>query len=203
MKYKQFIVGFVTCVILLSVIFVSGFAEDALTVVLNRFPIFINGQEEPVEAYNINGFTFLKLADVGKAIPGTTIKFNEIDERIEINIVEASLPETMDESEVMSMSTAIEYDSVTGLPVGAEYVENEKDGRKYKTIQYNNKIFISESDMKDIYGIKYIRNLNSLNIVYGKDEQEVTVDFMQRENVLKVNTRGYINIALFNQIIGE
>ena len=202
MKYKQFVAGFAICLILLSAIFITGFAEG-FTVLPNPYPITLNGAEISVEAYNINGFTFLKLADVGKAIPGTTIKFNEIDEAIEINSVEASLPETIDESEVMSMSTAIEYDSVTGLPVGAEYIENEKDGKEYKTIQYNNKIFISESDLKDIYGIKYIRNLNSLNIVYGKDGQEVTVDFMQRENVLKVNTRGYINIALFNQIIGE
>jgi hypothetical protein len=170
-----------------------GVFAEGLTVLLNPFPIIVNGINAEIEAYNINGRTFMALGDTAKCF-NATAKLNETTKVIEV---------TTNESEVKNMSTAIKYDSVTGLPIGAEYVENEKDGRMYKTIQYNNKIFISESDMKDIYGIKYIRNLNSLNIVYGNDEQEVTVDFMQRENVLKVNTRGYINIALFNQIIGE
>jgi hypothetical protein len=109
MKYKQFIAGFVTCVILLSAIFITGFAEG-LTVLLNPYPVTINGVEIAVEAYNINGFTFLKLADVGKAIPNTTIKFNEIDKRIEINSAGSANPtsEQITSSEGVSlMSTTI------------------------------------------------------------------------------------------------
>ena len=153
MKYKQFVAGFAICLILLSAIFITGFAEG-FTVLPNPYPITLNGAEISVEAYNINGFTFLKLADVGKAIPGTTIKFNEINEVIEINSAEASLPETMDESEVMSMSTG---ETIKYTPDGIEARQYKgmytvSIGRfklKYKDTEYK----LSPASDRDGYSI--------------------------------------------------
>jgi hypothetical protein len=202
MKYKQFVAGFVTCIILLSAIFISGFAEDALKVVLNRFPIFINGQETAVEAYNINGFTFLKLADVGKAIPGTTVKFNEIDERIEINSAGASLPKAMDESEVESVSTTIEYDLNTMLPVEAEFVEYKGCD---KAVSYNGNIYISRSDLSRKFGIKSVYlNVKAHEETFKKDNSTVVIDLEIAENHF-LNSVGtpFFNINLFNELIGE
>ncbi len=62
----------------------SGFADDILNVALNPYPIFFNGQQFPVEGYNINGFTYLKLADLDR-LHNTTTSFNQTEQRIDIN----------------------------------------------------------------------------------------------------------------------
>ena len=64
-KYKQFMIGFLVGALVFSLSPV--FAEGELNIMENPFPIFINGKMERVEGYNINGYTFLKLADFGKA----------------------------------------------------------------------------------------------------------------------------------------
>jgi hypothetical protein len=206
MKYKQFIAGFVTCVILLSAIFITGFAEG-LTVLLNPYPVTINGVEIAVEAYNINGFTFLKLADVGKAIPNTTIKFNEIDKRIEINSAGSVNPtsEQITSSEgvnTMSIAAAIEYDSITGLPVGAIYIENEKNGKQYKTIQYNGEIYISIVDLKNIFGIQNMF-VDGFGIRFTKNEQLIPVDSNDKSNHFFAGSRLYYKKILFENYMGE
>jgi len=201
MKYRQFVAGFVVCLILLSAIFISGFAEG-FTVLPNPYPITLNGAEITVEAYNINGFTFLKLADVGKAIPGTTVKFNEIDERIEINSAEASLPEIIDESEVESVSTTIEYDLNTMLPVEAEFVEYKGCD---KAVSYNGNIYISRSDLSRKFGIKSVYlNVKAHEETFKKDDSTVVIDLEIVENQF-INSVGtpFYNINLFNELIGE
>jgi hypothetical protein len=80
-RYRQFIIGLLVGAMLFSEIGV--YAEDILNVLTNPFPVVINGQAVQIEAYNINGFTFLKLADVGKALD-STVYFNETEKRIEI-----------------------------------------------------------------------------------------------------------------------
>jgi hypothetical protein len=203
MKCKQFAAGFVTCLILLSAIFISGFAEG-FTVLLNPYPITLNGVEIPVEAYNINGFTFLKLADVGKAIPGTTIKFNEIEKKIEISIEEASLPKAMDESEVESMSTTVatEYDYETKLPIGAEFVE-------YKScknaVRYNGNIYLPLEDLSK-FGIRYhFSDIKTRITIFKVDDEFLEVDTSSTSGNYFLNASGkvFYNANLFSGIIGE
>jgi len=78
---KKFIIGFIVGALMFSIIPVM--AQEGLTVVPNPFPVVIDGVVTEVEGYNINGYTFLKLADFGKA--GLTVKFNETDKQIEIS----------------------------------------------------------------------------------------------------------------------
>ena len=78
---KKFIIGFIVGALMFSIIPVM--AEGELSVVPNPFPVLIDGEVAEVEGYNINGYTFLKLADFGKA--GLTVKFNETDKQIEIS----------------------------------------------------------------------------------------------------------------------
>jgi hypothetical protein len=78
---KKFIIGFIVGALMFSIIPVM--AQEGLTVVPNPFPVLIDGEIAEVEGYNINGYTFLKLADFGKA--GLTVKFNETDKQIEIS----------------------------------------------------------------------------------------------------------------------
>ncbi|HYE82191.1 MAG TPA: hypothetical protein VEG39_08495 [Clostridia bacterium] len=96
MRNKQFIAGFLTCLILLSAIFITGFAEG-ISVLLNPYPILLNGQPVEVEAYNVNGRTFLSLGDMVKLVGGTA-KLNEVTKQIEISMLE---------SEVATMDTVI------------------------------------------------------------------------------------------------
>jgi hypothetical protein len=81
---KKFIAGFLTCAILIFTLLTFGFAEGILNVVLNPYPVYVNGSQVEVEGYNINGFTFLKIADIGKCFD-STVKFNETNPRIDIN----------------------------------------------------------------------------------------------------------------------
>lgn len=77
---KKFIIGFIVGALMFSIIPVM--AEGELTVVPNPFPVVINGEVTEVEGYNINGYTYLKLADLSKA--GLMVKFNETEGQIEI-----------------------------------------------------------------------------------------------------------------------
>ena len=43
------------------------FAADALNIIKNPFPILINSKPTEVDGYNINGHTYLKVADLKKA----------------------------------------------------------------------------------------------------------------------------------------
>jgi hypothetical protein len=80
-RMKKIIIGFIVGALMFSIIPVM--AQEGLTVVPNPFPVVIDGVVTEVEGYNINGYTFLKLADFGKA--GLTVKFNETDKQIEIS----------------------------------------------------------------------------------------------------------------------
>jgi hypothetical protein len=86
-RMKKFIIGFIVGALMFSIIPVM--AQEGLTVVPNPFPVVIDGVVTEVEGYNINGYTFLKLADFGKA--GLTVKFNETDKQIEISSTEKAI----------------------------------------------------------------------------------------------------------------
>ncbi|MDD3024804.1 MAG: hypothetical protein PHE26_12995, partial [Syntrophomonadaceae bacterium] len=77
---KKIIIGFIVGALMFGIIPVM--AQGELTVAPNPFPVVIDGVVTEVEGYNINGYTFLKLADFGKA--GLTVKFNETAGQIEI-----------------------------------------------------------------------------------------------------------------------
>jgi hypothetical protein len=77
---KQTFVSFIIGAFLFSGM--SVFAAVELNVVPNPFPVLIDGVSASVDAYNINGFTYLKLADMRQT--GLKVMFNETDSRIEI-----------------------------------------------------------------------------------------------------------------------
>lgn len=117
-KYKQFMIGFLIGALLFSLSPV--FAEGELNIINNPFPILINGQVAEVEGYNINGYTFLKLADFGKT--GLVVKFNETEKRIEIESVGKNSSERGDDKVSDGIGeTTIEYKTVDGK----EYVSIE------------------------------------------------------------------------------
>jgi len=190
---KRFIAGFITCLILLSAIFMTGFAENALNVFLNTFPIYINGQKIEVEAYNINGRTFVSIGDVAKYF-GATVVNNETEKKIEIK---ADIPKTL-----TNTKSKIEYDPITGEIVGAEYIENEKNGIKYTTILYNGEIYISSRDLKNVFGINQgaIDIKNGLRTFY-KGDKHVTIN-LRSDDYFDANG-SYFKMVLFESLMGD
>lgn len=84
MKIKYRLQGLLAGLII-SVLIIGApvLAEEVLNVVANPFPILVDGvQDDSISALNVNGYTFLKLRDIGKI--GVTVKFNETDNIIEI-----------------------------------------------------------------------------------------------------------------------
>ncbi len=62
------------------------YAAVELNVIPNPFPVLINGDVEDVGGYNIDGYTYLKLSELGKT--GLKVEFNETDKQIEITGIE-------------------------------------------------------------------------------------------------------------------
>lgn len=102
---KKFLCGLILGIIVsLSMV---GIATE-LNIVPNPFPVLINNVVTEVEGYNINDYTYLKLADFRKT--GLTVKFNETDRQIEIT----GGTNTMSEDTIATQTT--EQTSTTSEP---------------------------------------------------------------------------------------
>jgi len=193
MKCKQFIAGFISCLILLSAIFIIGYAEG-ISVIINPYPIIFNGQPAQIEAYNINGRTFLSLGDVASYF-NAEAKLNEVTKQIEVTT-------TAEEVMKMNRSAAIEYDLITKLPVGAEIVE-WKDCKE--AVRYEGNIYLSVYDLRHKFGVNYAHmDVKAHTETFIKDTSTVIVDTQIPGNrFLNSVGRAYYNVELFCEIIGE
>jgi sporulation protein YlmC with PRC-barrel domain len=190
---KSYIVGFTTCIILMSTIFITGFAEDALTVLLNQFPIFINGQPAQVEAYNINGRTFLALGDVAKYLDAKAV-FNETDKKIEITAADSS------NAQYVNSIYEIDIDKDTGEPIGAELV----DYNGYKALKYQDIIYVNYHNIRQVFEIDDFFYLSEQRqYVYLKNEKKISINIDNVENMIRFRNSTYYKAELFNEFIGE
>jgi hypothetical protein len=103
-NFKSLLIGLIIGGILFSGITVS--AIEGLNVNPNPFPILIDGVVTEVEAYNINGYTYLKLAEVGKAT-NASVKFNEVDRQIEVQKNANEIPITFQNMEAISRNSEL------------------------------------------------------------------------------------------------
>ena len=128
---KKIIIGFIVGALMFGIIPVM--AQEGLTVLPNPFPVVIDGVVTEVEGYNINGYTFLKLADFGKA--GLTVKFNETDKQIEISSTEKAIitPEPENEPVPEPVKGEKPMDDVQQHEKG-NYDIVVKDGVKYNML---------------------------------------------------------------------
>lgn len=88
---KYTVAAFIIGAVLFSSI---GVFAETMNVSKNPFPIFIDGAEATVEAYNIGGYTYLKLGDLKQA--GLKVVFNETDKKIEITTATAEAPKPVE-----------------------------------------------------------------------------------------------------------
>jgi hypothetical protein len=186
--------GFLVGAILFSSVPISAAIEEFICYRAD-YKVLINGEEyisEDLPVLNYKGNTYAPFRSILEKA-GLEVAWNA-----DLGQAEVSSPTSaqIDNGEVNKMS--IEYDVITGLPVGAEYVEREYDSRKYKAISYNGKTYISESDLKRVYNIAYSTKGTFIN----KDTNEtVTINF--RTDTLAVKAVIYTDLSLFDTIIGE
>jgi hypothetical protein len=190
-KYKQFGIGLIVGAILFSSI---GVFAEGLTVLLNQFPIVINGQQAEVEAYNINGRTFLALGDVAKYFDATAV-FNETTKRIDIN----SATTTTENLPFVKRITHIPMDTELKQPIGAEFV----DFKGLQAIKYNNKTYIYQHDLNKL-GIRLEEVMKfDKKSIYSKNNKKVTIDFNNLSDFVEFGGFVFIDKDLFNELIGE
>lgn len=73
-KYRQLLIG-----IIIGAVIFSGFyvvAEQVYDVLPNHFTIKVDGTEKKIEGYNINGYSYFKLRDIGEQV-GFNVDFKE------------------------------------------------------------------------------------------------------------------------------
>jgi uncharacterized membrane protein len=161
---KKFIAGFLTCAILIFTLLTFGFAEEVLNIVLNPYPVYVNGTQVEVEGYNINGFTFLKLADVGKCFDSTT-SFNQTEERIDIN--GNSIPTTETISTPAPSETPFETSDFIVLKLDVSQITiQDSEGEEYTLIMgFKSDDFISGETAKGYWQDEVLR-LQDKNGIY-------------------------------------
>jgi len=187
-KYKQFIIGVLIGAMLFSSIGVC--ADEVLKVIANPYPVFVNGQEIQVEAYNINGFTFLKLADVGKVL-NSTVSFNETEKRIEIT---ENKKERTDDDYLVE-SSSVEKTTKDGL-----------DG-----IIYNDIFYASLFDLEEKYqmnkGTGYEIGFDGKNYIVTnvKTNKSVSLYYMDHASIIrtKEDRLWYLNYEMLKGILTE
>jgi len=190
---KKFIAGFLTCAILIFTLLTFGFAEGILNVVLNPYPVYVNGSQVEVEGYNINDFIFLKLSDVGKCFDSTVL-FNQTENRIDVN----SNVTVLNMSATEDLISIVQFDVETENPVGAEFVEY----KGCRVLKYNNRYYVSSGDLYKPFGIIPL-SVDENNKMFKLGDKKVIVSSTDYKNIIKYRTMYLYDISLFSELIGE
>lgn len=189
-KYKQFILGVIVGAMLFSSI---GVFAEGFTVLLNPFPIFFNGQQANVEAYNVNGRTFLSLGDIATYF-NATATLNETTKQIEVNNNEKLSTTSIEDS----LITVIPFDIETEQPVGAEFTEY----KGCRVLRYNNKFYVDSSDLYSTFKIIPII-IDENTRMFKLDNKKIVVSKKDYNNTIKYKMTYFYDISLFSKLIGE
>lgn len=111
---KKYVIGFLAGII--ASISITTFAAVELNIIPNPFPVIINGVQQEVTGYTIDGRTYLKLRDFEKA--GLKVDFDDTKKQIIVTspkvTASTAAPETTinnTEVNVMSTETATTVDT--------------------------------------------------------------------------------------------
>lgn len=194
---KKFISGLVLGFILATM--TTVFAVSQITAYFNPdIKININGTPLKTEIVSVDETqkNYVSVRDVAEAL-GATVTWDQKTKTIDITSKESEVDTVSTVTEKVTNTT--EYNSETGLPTGAEWV----DFNGCKAIKYNNNIYILDIDLTERLGF-YFKDYNNKTILtYSKDGRDVIIDISNKNNYLKVNSRFYLNYQLFDEILGE
>jgi hypothetical protein len=200
-KYKQFVIGFLVGAILFSIAPVSAAIEEFICYKAD-YKVTINGSEfisEDLPILNYKGNTYAPFRPILEKA-GLNVNWNAELGQAEVTSTTTNI--NLDEAANINTPTAIEFDPLTGLPIGAAYIENEKGVKKYKTIIYNDDIYIAAVDLKNLFGLDY-KFVDGWGIRFYKDGQLIPVDANDKSNHFYANSRLYYKKALFQNYMGE
>jgi hypothetical protein len=193
-RLQGFIIGFMVCALLFGgVAFAAEYVINP-----NSFPIFVNGaRNDNIKALNVDGFTWIQLGSLKEV--GIVVKFNETEKRIEISSVSPETNEQIKGELSMASQTIVQNDT-SMLPDGASYVDNEKDGKQYKTVLLNGVTYISTSDLELIFGIKAQSvDVQNEQGIYVKDGTKIYLDLHNPGTVFTVGAFLYVPVDVFSQ----
>lgn len=188
---KKYIAGLITGIIL-SLSFAT-FAAVQLKVIPNPFPIFVDGVNAEIDGYNINGSTYIKLADLKKA--GVEAKFDSTKKQIEISSVA--------ESTTNAEPTITSKQSPTFLYEGDDVKNTTYNG--FKTVSYNGDTFISEVEFskKLKITVKHSVKLNSPYTFYKDDVKILETLDSTPEYYIIYEGRTYFNVNFLGKHLEE
>jgi hypothetical protein len=189
---KKFFSGLI--VGLLVSVSLTAFAVQ-LKVVPNPFPVFINGDKAQVDAYNINGSTYLKLADLKTA--GLDVKFADSKINVTSAYTEAEPTEpSFPDYTIPEIDNTNNPNNVTRLEDGDSF--DKITYNKYSAIKYDNNVYVSMWDLAVKYKMKskLSGQSNSFNL-FDKDGNLIlkTAD-ANKVNFIYYNGTAYLNINL-------
>lgn len=122
-KLFNFCLGFFCCVILGVLLYSTNIISSAQNNILNfktvEYPIFVNQSQQNIEAYNLNGHTYLKISDLNKLIDSLEIIW--IEENKEVHINERIGIIDIDNKKYFSLSNLIRRYEIGTLPYCFEY----------------------------------------------------------------------------------
>ncbi|HBB27693.1 MAG TPA: hypothetical protein DC000_00300 [Clostridiales bacterium] len=98
-KYLNFILGFITCFILIisikylpNIVYADSNNKEIFEFKKANYPIFSNGIKTNVDAYNYNGNTYLKIIDLNNSLYGINITWDQENFRVNMdNIFEPTV----------------------------------------------------------------------------------------------------------------
>jgi hypothetical protein len=209
---KKFFAGLITGVLIsLSV---TAFAAVQLKVVPNPFPVFINGDQAQVDAYNINGSTYLKLSDLKTA--GLDVTFADS----KINVFSAFTEETepsepTDPAEPSEPSTGELPDYTVPEIDNSNNYANPKiliDGddfilttyKNLKALKYNDKTYVSSFSLYKLKNITTkILGKNGIRKLYLDNQLILETTDANPINYVSYNGDTYFNIDFIGKYLED
>jgi hypothetical protein len=203
-KYKQFVIGFLVGAILFSIAPVSAAIEEFLCYKAD-YKVMVNGSEyisEELPILNYKGNTYAPFRSILEKA-GLNVNWNAELGQAEVTSSTTLEQITTDGLNSSNSTKTIEYDTITGLPVGIEYVEKTYNGKTFKLAVYDGESYISSSDLKIFYGIQqgYLDVKNGLRTLY-KDDKTVVINLMSND-YFSANGYSYYKESLLIDLMGE
>jgi outer membrane receptor for monomeric catechols len=215
-RLQGFIIGFMVCALLFGGV---AFAAE-LNIIPNPFPVQVNKEPYPIEAYNIDNYTYAKWADVVKAINKAfgqeivKLNFDQVNSVINLDIDPTiTIAKNTQEELTMSESTTPLAEYSAALPEIKSDISMLPEGATFTTykncdtaVLYNGETYLSKDDLALKFGIRYKSiDVKAGAVTYTNGTQDVVIvlDDNIATHFFDKKGLGYYNINLFTGMLGD